>query len=142
MAATPLSTNRFHVSMGDVDAAGHLFYAAPLLWAERLLTDWRRAVGQPVSGMLRDGWGSPVVRTEITYSRPLRLDDEVEGTLWFVGRSARTFTVLCRFTAGTGGPVGAEVQITQVPVRQVDGEPRATDVPAELVAQLERVQEA
>lgn len=123
--------------MADVDAADHLFYAAPLLWAERLLTAWRRDVGQPVSAMLRQGLGSPVVRSEITYSRPLRLDDEVEGTLWFVGRSARTFTVLCRFAAGTGGPVATEVQITQVAVRRMHGEARAMEVPAELVAQLE-----
>jgi acyl-CoA thioesterase FadM len=132
----PLFSRQFHVSMADVDAAEILFYATPLLWAERLLTDWRRSIGLPVSGMLAQGLGSPVVRTEVTYSRPLRLDDPVEATLWPVRLSARSFTVLCRFAAGRGGPVATEVQITQVTVRKDGDGVTPVAVPDDLVAHL------
>ncbi len=136
--AAPLFTRRFYVSMADVDAAMILFYATPLLWAERLLSDWRREAGHSVSRMLVEGLGSPVVRTEITYLRPMRLDDEVEATLWFKARSARSFTVVCQFAAGVGGPVGAEVLITQVTIELDEyGEMRPAAVPADFVAALE-----
>jgi acyl-CoA thioesterase FadM len=136
--AGPLFRREFHVSMADVDAAEILFYATPLLWAERLLTDWRRSIGQPVSEMISAGLGSPVVRTQVTYSHPLRLDDPVEATLWFKARTNRSFTVLCRFAAGPEAPVAAEVQITQVTVRRDGDAVRSVPVPEELVSELER----
>jgi acyl-CoA thioester hydrolase len=136
--ATPLLVHRFHVASPDVDSTTALFYGAPLVWAARMLGDWRREAGVSVSRMLGEGLGSPVVRTEVTYLRPLRVDDEVEGTLWFKERSSRSFTVVCRFAAGPGGPVAAEVEIKQVPVRiDADGKPRGCEMPPDLIAALE-----
>jgi acyl-CoA thioester hydrolase len=136
--AAPLLVHRFHVSSPDVDSTKALFYGAPLVWAARMLGDWRREAGVSVSRMLDQGLGSPVVRTEVTYLRPLRVDDEVEGTLWYKERSSRSFTVVCRFAAGPGGPVAAEVQIKQVPVRiDADGKPRGSEMPPDLIAALE-----
>jgi acyl-CoA thioesterase FadM len=104
----------------------------------RMLTDWRREAGFSVTRMLEQRQGSPVVRTEVTYARPMRLDDEVDATMWYLGRSARSFTLRFRFAAGADGPVAAQVQITQVTV-EVDehGEMRPTGVPTDVVAALE-----
>jgi acyl-CoA thioesterase FadM len=134
----PLFTTRFHVSMGDVDAAMILFYATPMHWAERVLSQWRRDIGQSVSSMLAGGSGSPVVHAEVDYLRPMRLDDEVEATLWLGARSPRSYTLICRFAAGPGGPVGAQVSITMVWVEVgEDGAMHSAPVPPEMVAALE-----
>jgi acyl-CoA thioesterase FadM len=136
--AVLLLTRRFHVTMSDVDATTALYYASPMLWAGRMLTDWRLESGRPVSAMLASGQGTPVVRAEVTYTRPMRLDDEVEATMWFLERSRRTFTLACRFALGPGGPIGAEVRIVQTAVAVgEDGAFRSTELPADLVAGLE-----
>jgi acyl-CoA thioester hydrolase len=137
MVPAPLFRSQFHVTMADVDAAQILFYAAPLMWAERMMTAWRRESGFPLSRMLAESRGSPVVRTEVLYHRPLRLDDEVAGALWLKGRSRRSFTLLSCFTAGADGPLAVEVSVTQVSVEaDADGALVPTELCDEFAAQL------
>jgi acyl-CoA thioesterase FadM len=108
-----------------------------LLWAERLLSNWRREAWMSLTEMLESGLASPVVHTEISYMRPLRLDDEVKGTIWFLGRSTRSFTVLVRFADVRDGRPAAEVRIKQVFVRRVGDDMEPTEIPDDLVAVLE-----
>jgi acyl-CoA thioesterase FadM len=133
----PLFTRRFHVNMSDIDGLGVLFYATPLFWAERLMCDWRRTAWLTLSEMLATGLATPVVHTEIFYTRPLRLDDEVEGTIRFVGRSERSFTLSIAFASVTDGGPAVEVRIKQVFVRLADGMMGPATIPAEFVAVLE-----
>lgn len=133
----PLLTHRFHVTMGDIDSLGILFYATPLLWAERVLSDWRRRHWMSLTDMLASGLATPVVRTEISYVGPLGLDDEVEATIWPVTRSQRSFTVLVRFAAATDARVAVEVQIKQVCVHLTDGRMSPAQVPDSLAVALD-----
>jgi len=137
LSGTPLLTQRFHVTMADIDGLGILFYVSPLLWAERLLSGWRREAWIPFREMLATGQVSPVVHTEISYLSPLRMDDEVEGALWCVGRSDRSFTVAARFAAAADGRMAAEVRIKMAFVR-IHGETmEPAPLPPDLVAALE-----
>lgn len=135
----PLFRDVFHVVMADVDMAQVLYYGTPLRWAERILSRWRREVGLSVSEMLRSGQGSPVVETRVTYLRPLRMDEEVEGLLWLSARGQRAYTMRVDFTAGAGGALTNQVWITQVPVEvTAGGRLNVCELPPETAAVLDR----
>jgi acyl-CoA thioesterase FadM len=76
--ARPLARARRRLAMGDVDAAGILYFAAPYRWHEELFSSWFATIGHPVSGMLRAGTGCPCVDSSASYAVPLTLDDEIE----------------------------------------------------------------
>ncbi|MBA4274517.1 MAG: tol-pal system-associated acyl-CoA thioesterase [Alphaproteobacteria bacterium] len=83
MHPTPYSRdNHFYfpirVYYEDTDAAGVVYYANYLKFAERARTEWLRSIGIEQDAMLRDdGLGFVVARAEVTYKRPARLDDVV-----------------------------------------------------------------
>ncbi len=63
----------------DTDAAGMVYYANYLKFAERARTEWMRLLGVSHSELGADtGAGWAVRRCEIDYLRPARLDDELE----------------------------------------------------------------
>jgi acyl-CoA thioester hydrolase len=63
----------------DTDAAGVVYYANYLRFAERARTEMLRSLGYPHSAMMADdGLAFVVQRCEIDYLRPARLDDVLE----------------------------------------------------------------
>lgn len=63
----------------DTDAAGVVYYANYLKFAERARTEWMRLVGMGhVELGEKTGAAWAVRRCEIDYLRPARLDDEIE----------------------------------------------------------------
>jgi acyl-CoA thioesterase FadM len=67
--------------MGDVDAAGILYFPVPYRWHEELFTGWLKDVGHPISGMLRGDAACPCVGSAATYPATAGVDDELEMTL-------------------------------------------------------------
>jgi YbgC/YbaW family acyl-CoA thioester hydrolase len=122
----PLATDSFHVVMGDTDAAGVIYFAAPFHWAERLTNTWMQSAGLPLSRMLNDGFGLPAVRAEASYHHPLRLDDVVEASLWLQKRTTRSAAFRSEFRRA-GHDIAVVVLLTQVFV--MDGEDGMTAVP-------------
>ncbi|PXY16710.1 hypothetical protein BA062_38610 [Prauserella flavalba] len=104
----PLASSRRRVTMGDVDAAGILYFAAPYRWLEELLTGWWKATGHPLSEMLRSGSGCPSVASAARYSRPLTVDDEIALALYpsLIGRTS--FAVTAVVTRIDDGAVAVE----------------------------------
>ena len=51
----------WRVTMADVDAAGIIYYASPLRWAEVLLGDWLEQTGHSIATMLGGNEAIPVV---------------------------------------------------------------------------------
>jgi acyl-CoA thioesterase FadM len=92
----PLASSRRHVAMGDVDAAGILYFAAPYRWHEELLTGWWKTIGHPLSDMLRSDHGCPSVSSVARYSRPLTVDDEIALALYpsRIGRTSFAVTTV------------------------------------------------
>ena len=62
----------------DTDAAGVVYYANYLKYAERARTEYLRDIGVFQSSMLEDGLGFVVRKCEVEYFSPARLDDEIE----------------------------------------------------------------
>jgi YbgC/YbaW family acyl-CoA thioester hydrolase len=90
-----LIEREWRVTMADVDAAGILYYASPLRWAEMLLGDWLERSGHSLSSMFAAGEATPAAAVTIRYRVPLSLDDHCSLRL-SAGRIGKTsFTVCC-----------------------------------------------
>jgi acyl-CoA thioesterase FadM len=80
--------------------------------------------------MLRQGHGTPVVRVEIDYRHPLRLDDVVDGTLHARGLGLRSFSLESRFCPVPNSEPAVTVRTTMVYASGLnDGRPRAEPLP-------------
>jgi YbgC/YbaW family acyl-CoA thioester hydrolase len=126
-------TERFRVAMADVDAAGIIYYATPLRWAERITSAWLADIGLPIRRILADGLGAPAVRTEVLYHEPLAVDDEVEASLSLERAGSTSFTSRVDFRRAGRPEIAVEVRTVQVWVRLGHDEARtlaATPLPA------------
>ncbi|MEA2615701.1 MAG: acyl-CoA thioester hydrolase [Chloroflexota bacterium] len=133
----PLGAERFRVAMADTDAAGIIYYAAPLGWAEGLSMELLRHCGLPISGMLHRGHGTPVVRVEVDYQYPLRLDDVVDGTLHVRALGLRSLTLESRFCLFPNSEPAVTVTTTMVYASGLnDGRVHAEPLPPLLAARL------
>lgn len=76
-AGGPMATHRqaIRVYFEDTDAAGIVYYANYLKFAERARTDMLRDLGVSHAEMKRDGLVLVVRRCEIDYLKPAKLDD-------------------------------------------------------------------
>ena len=69
---------KIRVYFEDTDAAGIVYYANYLKFAERARTDWLRDLGVAHAEMIkRDGLTLVVRRCAVDYLKPARLDDEL-----------------------------------------------------------------
>jgi acyl-CoA thioesterase FadM len=63
--------------MGDVDAAGILYFPAAYRWQEELFTGWLKDTGHAISEMLEGDAACPCVASAATYPAPIAVDDEL-----------------------------------------------------------------
>ncbi|MEU3617028.1 thioesterase family protein [Streptomyces sp. NPDC006872] len=137
----PLLRRRFRVAMGDTDAAQVIYFAAPTRWAESMSSEWLADAGFATSQMLATGFGLPAVHAELSYRSPLRLDDELDATLWLDKLSKRSLTFRSDF-ALVGAPEPAvQMRLTQVYARTSGETLESIPLPDELVAHLRGVGE-
>lgn len=113
-----LYRDRSIVAMSDVDAAGIIYYATPLRWAEKLFTTWIHSTGHSHRRMFGEGIATPAVHVTVDYRSHIALDDEValELTASRIGTTA--FTLCCEAFVG-GSAAAVEVQTTHVYTRYV-----------------------
>jgi acyl-CoA thioester hydrolase len=100
--------------MADTDAARVIYFGAPVLWAERLVSTWLADVGCGTFDALANGFGLPAVRCEAEYASAMRLDDRVQATLWVDKVSARSVTFRSEFTKEGEANPAVTVRVTQV----------------------------
>src|ERR1700685_2786335 len=81
--------------MADVDAAGIIYYASPLRWAEVLLGDWLEESGHGIAAMLGAGEATPVVAVEVRSRAPPGLDDPLRLGLSAQRIGHTSFTIRC-----------------------------------------------
>jgi acyl-CoA thioester hydrolase len=115
-------TIEFRVYYEDTDAGGIVYHARYLAFAERARTEAIRAMGMPVSELLRDYDLVFVVReARLTYRTPLRLDD----ILCVTTRLLRLGAASCVLgqTVTREGVVSAEIEVGLACVRASDGYP-------------------
>ena len=102
----------WRVTMADVDAAGIIYYASPLRWAEVLLGDWLEQTGHSIAAMLGRGEATPVAGVEVRYRAPLGLDDHLRLRLSAQRVGTTSFTTRC----DVWGPRGEEDPAVEVAV--------------------------
>jgi YbgC/YbaW family acyl-CoA thioester hydrolase len=88
-----LYSDRFLVTMADVDAAGIIYYASPLRWAEKLFTHWIHDLGHPHRQMFSEGIATPAVHVSVDYRDHLSLDDMVSLQLTAAHLGTSSFTL-------------------------------------------------
>lgn len=69
------------VVLGDVDAAGVLYFGAVFRWHERELSEWMASIGQPFEQVFLKGRGIPVRSAEAEYPNPASLGTELSVEL-------------------------------------------------------------
>ena len=102
----------WRVTMADVDAAGIIYYASPLRWAEVLLGDWLEQSGHSISAMLGAGEATPVVGVEVRYRAPLGLDDHLRLRLSAQRIGNTSFTTRCDVWGPRAEHPAVEVAVT------------------------------
>jgi YbgC/YbaW family acyl-CoA thioester hydrolase len=101
-----LCTDRFLVTMADVDAAGIIYFASPLRWAEKLYTHWIHGLGHPHRQLFSEGIATPAVNVTVDYRSHLSLDDEIQLDLTAARIGTTSFTLRLEvFVKQYGGPV-------------------------------------
>lgn len=88
-----LATGRRRVTVGDVDAAGILFFATPYRWLDDVLTGWWNSIGHGISDMLGSGMSCPAVASGACYPAPITVDEEVELALYPSSVGETSFSV-------------------------------------------------
>jgi acyl-CoA thioesterase FadM len=120
---------RMRIPMSDVDGARLIYFAAPAVWSERVMSDWMASELRPTSELFASGAAYPVVSTQSTFHAPLPQDDLVDlvfGTAR-VGRSSFTVRTEARRLDGT---LAVSVETVHVYVESLDGELAPTPLPA------------
>jgi YbgC/YbaW family acyl-CoA thioester hydrolase len=102
----------WRVTMADVDAAGIIYYASPLRWAEVLLGDWLEQSGHSIAGLLGANEAIPVVAVEVRYRAPLGLDDHLRLQLSAQRIGTTSFTTRCDVWGPHDGHPAVEVAVT------------------------------
>jgi YbgC/YbaW family acyl-CoA thioester hydrolase len=102
----------WRVTMADVDAAGIIYYASPLRWAEVLLGDWLEQSGHSITGMLDENEAIPVVGVEVRYRAPLGLDDHLRLRLSAQRIGTTSFTTRCDVWCPRAEHPAVEVAVT------------------------------
>lgn len=100
--------------MVDVDAAGIIYYASPLRWAEVLLGDWLEHSGHSIAAMLDAGEAIPVVGVEVRYQAPLGLDDHLRLRLSAQRIGTTSFTTRCDVWGPRTEHPAVELAVTHV----------------------------
>lgn len=123
----PFHEHRIRIYFEDTDAAGIVYHANYLRFAERARTEALRAMGLPHSDMQRlHGCFLVVKRAALEYERPARLDDEV-AIRTRIRRAAATLLLEQQFWRGEERLAVAEV--TLVCVDQASLAPRRPPEP-------------
>ncbi|MBF0624115.1 MAG: tol-pal system-associated acyl-CoA thioesterase [Magnetococcales bacterium] len=117
----------------DTDAAGVVYYANYLKYLERARTEWLRAGGIAQEAYFqRTGLRFAVVRLEIDFRAPARLDDALEVSVW-IERSRRATLDLGQRIERAAGAGPALITAT-VRLACVDERFRPQRLPADILA--------
>jgi acyl-CoA thioesterase FadM len=128
---------RMRVPMSDVDGARLIYFAAPAVWSERIMSDWMARELRPMSELFASGVAYPVVSTQSKFHAPLRQDDLVDLVFGAVRVGRTSFTVRTE-ARRLDGMLAVSVETVHVYVEGVEGDLAPTPLPAWLREPLTR----
>ncbi|MGE0385692.1 MAG: tol-pal system-associated acyl-CoA thioesterase [Gammaproteobacteria bacterium] len=118
----------------DTDALGVVYNANYLRFLERARTEWLRARGHDQGRLAAEaGLGFIVVRVEVDFLRPARLDDCLDVSVAVAERRRASFTLAQEIARGGQALVRAVVQVACVDARTL----RPRRLPDMILAELE-----
>ncbi|HWV26707.1 MAG TPA: thioesterase family protein [Aeromicrobium sp.] len=132
--------------MADVDAAGIIYYASALRWAERLSTNWMRSIGYPYSRLFAESIATPAVSVKVDYHSHINLDDSIRLDLSVAHIGTSSFTFRTEIFVGQDEAPAVAARVTHVFARyehpsqnpDKDGaHSKATPIPERLRSALE-----
>jgi len=129
----PLHETAQRIYYDDTDAAGVVYHANYLKYYERARTEWLRSAGFDQPSLARDhGVFFAVVRAEVDYLKPARLDDLLRVAV--VGAAPKRASVRIDQSIRRGDQTLSTARITLVCVREQGGAPRSAAFPEALAA--------
>ncbi len=135
--ARVLASLRMRVSLGDVDGARLVYFAAPAVWSERLMSEWMAELGHPMGRLFEAGVAVPVAATRTSFHSPLRQDDEIELRLRAMRIGTKSFTLATEVVRRGEEEPAVTVETTHVYAEQDGTEVVTRPMPGWLRANLE-----
>ncbi|GAA1817875.1 hypothetical protein GCM10009749_29930 [Agromyces neolithicus] len=102
------------VVLGDVDAAGVLYFATVYRWHESTFTNWLAEHGIPLEQILSSGRGLPVRTSWADYPSAARLGDDVRVTRSIAELTETDFVFETTWRDAASGRVVATVSTKHV----------------------------
>jgi YbgC/YbaW family acyl-CoA thioester hydrolase len=122
--------------MAEVDAAGLIYFAAPMPWAERVFSEWLADLGHTTRALFESGAAYPVVDAHVEYLAPLALDDVVRLELSARRIGTKSFVVRTQAVREQDETVCVRVELVHVYVTGLGGDLESTALPNWLTACL------
>ena len=119
----------------DTDAGGVVYYANYLKFFERCRTEWLRSVGVDQRALAQaHGLMFVVVRAEIDYQRPARLDDLLDADMHVAKLARVSFEFTQNLTRGAELLAALRVKVACVDCRTLAPKPLPDPIAASLKA--------
>lgn len=131
-----LCTCAHRIGMAEVDAAGLIYFAAPMPWAERLFSDWLADLGYTTRALFQSGAAYPVVDAHVEYLAPLALDDVVRLELSAQRIGTKSFVLRTQAVRTRDAAVCVRVELVHVYVTGLGGDLQSATLPGWLTACL------
>jgi acyl-CoA thioesterase FadM len=106
--------------MGDVDVA-RLHFGAPARWMDRAFCAWLVEIGRPLSTLIHDGIGVPIVDLRCRFLSRVDLDDVLQVTARLAGVGTTSFRTRYEFSRA-GEPV-VHGELVHVCIDRATGRP-------------------
>ncbi len=112
----------FTVMTYDIDFAGIVSNITYVRWLEDLRNLFA-AQSLPLAVAQQRGIAPALLRTEIDYLTPLRLDDPVPARMWLAEKGRARFVLAAEFTRGSDGVLVARARQTGAFIALATGRP-------------------
>lgn len=130
-------TSSMRISLGDVDGARLVYFAAPAIWSERLMSEWMAVNGHPMGELFESGVAIPVASTSSNFKSPLRQDEMVNLELRVSRIGDKSFTIVTDVIRPADSDPAIVVETTHVYAEQCGAVVRTVSMPGWLRANLE-----
>lgn len=102
MADSNEATSSSMVVLGDVDAAGVLYFASVFRWHERVFTEWLSSIAWPLHELLDSGRGLPIRSSWADYPSSARLGETLKVVVSVHDVKGTEFVFRTRWTSAAG----------------------------------------
>lgn len=115
-----IATKEIQISYADTDMMGVIYHGNYIKWLELGRTQLIEDVGYSYLDMEKAGYYAPVYNLDITYKKPVKIDDKVFVKTW-IEENQGLKTVYGFQVVNEKGEINAEGTTTHIVVKKEDG---------------------